>query len=101
MFWGNHLRYFGDKISLNGRPSPISLILRQNNAKHYRHYFDCRGVATNLKNSSLRGESQIHRSNPQKKFKQNMIKIARLILNYKEHLCLKKLERVMVLESFI
>ena len=53
LFWGNHLRYFGDKISLNRRPSLISLISRQNNAKHHRHYFDCRFVqSTNLAKKS-------------------------------------------------
>ncbi len=62
LFLGNHLDYFGDKISLNGRPSPISLISRQNNPKHYRNYFDCdsqcesaTNQAQNCNISSLRG----------------------------------------------
>ena len=58
---GIHSRYFGDKISLDERPSSISLISRQNNAKQHRKYFDCdspcestTNQTQNCNNSSLR-----------------------------------------------
>ncbi len=59
---GIHSRYFGDKISLDERPSSILLISRQNNAKQHRKYFDCDSPCESNTNqtqncniSSLRG----------------------------------------------
>ena len=42
LFWGMQFAPFSHKTALNGRPSPISLVLRKNGAKPHRHYFDCR-----------------------------------------------------------
>ena len=42
LFWGMQFTPFSHKTALNGRPSPISLVSRENGAKPHRHYFDCR-----------------------------------------------------------
>ncbi|MGX2983289.1 hypothetical protein [Helicobacter sp. 23-1045] len=47
------------KTALNGRQSPISLVSRKNNPKHYRHYFD--GCFTSFANSA--NCDSLHESN--------------------------------------
>ena len=68
LFLGNHLDYFGDKISLNGRPSPISLISRQNNPKHYRNYFDCDSPCESTTNQTQNCNSPSLRENERSEF---------------------------------
>ena len=50
LFWGMQFAPFSHKTALDERSSSISLVSRKNGAKPHRHYFDCRGFATNLKN---------------------------------------------------
>ena len=41
LFWGNHLHYFCIKLRLIDKSVLFHLFHAKNNAKHYRHYFDC------------------------------------------------------------